>query len=258
MRVDDIQINRQRKSDGATALIAACRVEALECVHALLTSPDVDTNYNDRSGETPLWIASSRGNIQCMKVLIKYGADLNYRDNSHGTTPLFEAVRIRKTSAVHVLLTANADVNLSREGDGTTPLMMAAHNGHIGIVKWLLNAGADVALSNKQNVSSLSCAAMEGHLDILKILHQAAVKVMDSQAFTDFVNTGDSEDGWTMLHFACMGGHKDVVKYLVEEIKVDLHVQDFENKTGLDHAKEDKHDSIVRWFTGYDLIHLSL
>ncbi len=30
------------------------------------------------------------------------------------------------------------------------------------------------------------------------------------------------KDNWTPLHWACVGGSKDVVQYLVEELKMDV------------------------------------
>ena len=282
VNVSDIDINAQRESDSETPLIRACRKGNVECVRALMLSPNIDINHQDLTGatalwtackhehiaivelllnpshgigansnlpnsdgHTPLWIMASSGNMQCMEILIKYGADLDIRDNLGGSTPLFEAARNGRTEAVRTLIGVNADVNLSREEDGTTPLMMAAHNGHIDIVVLLLDSGADPVVPNKQNVNCISCAAMAGHLDILKILHKAVVEMMDSQTFADFVNTGDSEDGMTPLHLACMEGHVDVVRYLVEEMKVDVHIKDFENKSSLDHAQGTKSASII-------------
>ena len=282
MNVSDIDINAQRESNGETPLIRACRKGNVECVRALLSCPNIDINHQDLSGatalwtackyenieivelllspphgsganpnlpnsdgHTPLWIMASSGNMQCMEILIKYGADLNIRDNLGGATPLFEAVRNGRTEAVRTLIGVNADVNLALSEDSTTPLMMAAHNGHIDIVVLLLDSGADPVVTNKQNVNCISCAAMAGHLDILKILHKAVVKVMDSQTFADFVNVRDSVNGWNPLHLACMEGHADVVKYLVEEIKVDVHIKDFENKSSLDHAQGSKAFSVI-------------
>ena len=256
---------------GVTALWAACQNNNSEVVELLLDPPvgvAADVNLPKLDGCTPLWVAASRGHLKCMELLIKYGADLNEttkyivapvrksrksRNQSQDTvgTPLFVASQNGMKPAVDLLLAANADVNRPRSVDGITSLMMATHNGHSDIVDVLLKSGADPIQASTTGLNALACAAMNGHLDILKTLYDAVTKVLDSQALTDFMNDGESTGGWTPLHLACMGGHEDTVKYLVEEIKVDVHKKDLENKNALEHARQNKHQSIVSSLTEY-------
>jgi len=206
-------------------------------------------NLAKHDGCTPLWIAASRGNSQCMEPLINYGADLNKPDRSQGATPLFVACQNGKKPAVDLLLAANADVNRPRSGDGTTPLMMAAHNGHSGIVDVLLKSGADPMQANTTGLNALGCAAMQGHSEIVKLAYQHLLNVKNPQEIVDFVNAGDGVNGWTPLHLACMGGHENVIKYLINVVKVDIFKKDYENKTGLEHAWQNGHQSIVSWLS---------
>jgi len=206
-------------------------------------------NLAKHDGCTPLWIAASRGNSQCMEPLINYGADLNKPDRSQGATPLFVACQNGKKPAVDLLLAANADVNRPRSGDGTTPLMMAAHNGHSGIVDVLLKSGADPMQANTTGLNALGCAAMQGHSEIVKLAYQHLLNVKNPQEIVDFVNAGDGVNGWTPLHLACMGGHENVIKYLIERVKVDIFKKDYENKTGLEHAWQNGHQTIVSWLS---------
>eukprot|EP00484_Ammonia_sp_Unknown_P007644 CAMPEP_0197073520 /NCGR_PEP_ID=MMETSP1384-20130603/210648_1 /TAXON_ID=29189 /ORGANISM="Ammonia sp." /LENGTH=829 /DNA_ID=CAMNT_0042512357 /DNA_START=151 /DNA_END=2637 /DNA_ORIENTATION=+ len=193
-------------------------------------------NLAKHDGCTPLWIAASRGNAACMQPLINYGADLNKPDRSQGATPLFVACQNGKKEAVDLLLAANADANRPRSGDGTTPLMMAAHNGHEGIVDVLLKSGADPMQANTTGLNALGCAAMQGHAEIVRVTYQHLLNVKNPQEIVDFVNAGDGVNGWTPLHLACMGGHENVIKYLINTVKVDIFKKDYENKTGLEHA----------------------
>ena len=206
-------------------------------------------NLAKHDGCTPLWIAASRGNSQCMEPLINYGADLNKPDRSQGATPLFVACQNGKKPAVDLLLAANADVNRPRSGDGTTPLMMAAHNGHSGIVDVLLKSGADPMQANTTGLNALGCAAMQGHSEIVKLAYQHLLNVKNPQEIVDFVNAGDGVNGWTPLHLACMGGHENVIKYLINVVKVDIFKKDYENKTGLEHAWQNGHQTIVSWLS---------
>jgi len=206
-------------------------------------------NLAKHDGCTPLWIAASRGNAACMDPLINYGADLNKPDRSQGATPLFVACQNGKKPAVDLLLAANADVNRPRSGDGTTPLMMAAHNGHAGIVDVLLKSGADPMQANTTGLNALGCAAMQGHSEIVKLAYQHLMNVKNPQEIVDFVNAGDGVNGWTPLHLACMGGHENVIKFLINTVKVDIFKKDYENKTGLEHAWQNGHQTIVSWLS---------
>jgi len=206
-------------------------------------------NLAKHDGCTPLWIAASRGNAACMDPLINYGADLNKPDRSQGATPLFVACQNGKKPAVDLLLAANADVNRPRSGDGTTPLMMAAHNGHAGIVDVLLRSGADPMQANTTGLNALGCAAMQGHSEIVKLAYQHLMNVKNPQEIVDFVNAGDGVNGWTPLHLACMGGHENVIKFLINVVKVDIFKKDYENKTGLEHAWQNGHQTIVSWLS---------
>jgi len=154
-----------------------------------------------------------------------------------------------KKQAVDLLLAANADVNRPRSGDGTTPLMMAAHNGHAAIVDVLLKSGADPMQANTTGLNALGCAAMQGHSEIVKLAYQHLLNVKNPQEIVDFVNAGDGVNGWTPLHLACMGGHENVIKYLINTVKVDIFKKDYENKTGLEHAWQNGHQTIVSWLS---------
>ena len=195
------------------------RNDNVEIVKVLLNLPDGignDPNLPNSNGRSPLWIASLRGNVQCMKLLIQYGVDLNVCDDVEGTSPLFEAVKSRRQEAINMLLTANADPTISRKEDGITTLMIAVQNGDI---------------------------------DIVQQLYRACARMLHSHQSSDFGNTRDSKNGWTALHWACTKRHENMVKYLVEDINVDIHIRDFRDESARDLAKKNGHESIARWLS---------
>ena len=71
-------------------------------------------NLGKNDGCTPLWIASSRGNWQCMKHLIKYGAQLNKTDTSQVNAFCYEFLLSadQSTLTVFVLFFLLLSVNL--------------------------------------------------------------------------------------------------------------------------------------------------
>ncbi len=50
-----------------------------------------------------------------------------------------------------------------------------------------------------------------------------------------------------------MGGHENVIKYLINIVKVDIFKKDYENKTGLEHAWQKGHQTIVSWLSQLDI-----
>eukprot|EP01083_Nonionella_stella_P078803 215874_1 len=235
---------------GVTALWAACQNNHIKVVELLLKA-NANPDLGKSDGCTPCWIVANHGSVECLELLIQYGADINKPDaQSHGgATPLFVASQNGKKEAVLVLLIAGADSNPARKEDGTTPIMMAAHNGYIEIVRQLLNFGADIMQANAERFNVFGCAAMQGHCDIVKLLHQHLVDSNNVKydAIVQFVDEGDTGNGWTALHVACMAGHLDVVEYMVDTIKVDIDKRDHQDRTAQMHACQNGH-SLIRPF----------
>ena len=125
--------------------------------------------------------------------------------------------------------------------------MIASHRGHSEIVDKLLNLGADIMKANNTGLTVLGCAAMQGHYDTLRLLYDKLLTMKDAEEIDNFVNMGDTIHYWTPFHLACMGGYENVIKYLVETMKVDILKEDGEHKTGLEHAWMNGHQDVVSY-----------
>lgn len=77
----------------------------------------------NRGGLTPLLFAAREGCIDCMRVLLSHGVDIDLADPD-GTTPLILALLNRNYDAAKFLIGAGADVNLW-DIYGQTPLYVA-------------------------------------------------------------------------------------------------------------------------------------
>ncbi|MBR0234443.1 MAG: ankyrin repeat domain-containing protein [Synergistaceae bacterium] len=86
------------------------------------------------------------GSAQEVITAIKYGVDVNVKDND-GSTALIRAAREGKAENVKVLIDAGADVN-AKDKTGYTALMIAADWGRAEIINILIDAGADVKIKN--------------------------------------------------------------------------------------------------------------
>ena len=109
-------------------------------------------------------LSQENGFHECMKLIIRSGADVNFRENNRCRTALMEAAYSRDHKSVHILIDSGADVNCTTD-TGLTPLMFAAdYNEWVPgnfCIKHLLNAGAHVNKINKfgQNALQISVAS---------------------------------------------------------------------------------------------------
>lgn len=93
-----------------------------------------DVNLRDNTHK-PLTLACEAEHIDVVKTLIKAGALVNVKDGS--VTALTASCELGRTSIVDELITSGAGVNL--RGDSNTPLTFACESGPL-ILRWVENA----------------------------------------------------------------------------------------------------------------------
>jgi uncharacterized protein len=117
--------------DGFTALHLAAFLGHLDTV-ALLLDRGADPNAVARSEQIgpvqPLHSAAATRQIECARLLIAHGADVNARQ-AGGYTPLHEAAGNGDVELARLLLEAGADRE-ARKDDGQTPADVADEHGH--------------------------------------------------------------------------------------------------------------------------------
>ncbi len=107
-------------------------------IEVLLLS-NYDVNYLIR-GQTPLHFAIKDENLDMIRLLIKYKADLELKDN-YKETALNCAVRTGNIEIVKYILEQGVDVN-TQASDSSTPLAYAIQQGDIESVNVLGKYGA--------------------------------------------------------------------------------------------------------------------
>lgn len=86
---------------------------------------------------TPLCNAISKGELEFVKKIVEYGADVN--EKSNGMTPLMVAARYSQVEIVKFLLSKGANPK-TRSENGFTALKWAEASGNQEIVALLSNA----------------------------------------------------------------------------------------------------------------------
>lgn len=114
-------------------LTASFNEKRLEDVEILI-SIEADVNVKGKNNVTPLILASQKGNLDIVRVLLNSGARID-------------------------------DIMT----DGRTALLMACKNGHIEVVKLLLGRKANQFLK-RNGISPRDIAKSNGHTEIVRIL----------------------------------------------------------------------------------------
>lgn len=171
-------------------------------VKALLEENPESVNTRNEYGTTPLFLATMRGKVEIMMLLINKGADVRAK-NSNGFTALDTAVYSGNKQAVELLITNGADVN-TKSKPGTTPLLFSITRGHKEVLDILINKGASLDVTDRTGSSPLLLAVLAGKKEMVELLIGRGVDI----------NAANSR-GSTPLSVADREGYKDIVDLLL-------------------------------------------
>ncbi len=119
-----------------SALLTAASKNDIVQLRSLL--PSVNVNHADASGQTALHLAADKGSLECVQLLVQYGANVNAAD-----------------------------------ADGISVLQSAVEAGWVEIVQYLLAQGADPDQEDTDGESAKSCAMTDGTV-VMKELFMTA------------------------------------------------------------------------------------
>jgi ankyrin repeat protein len=130
-----------------TPLMAAVRFGKTESVAALLAR-NANPNIPDSIGHLPLAFAARVTNMkEIVKLLVKYGADINAK-GYYGRTALHYTAKNGDLRQASFLLENGADLNLRGDVFGFSPLFCAVNSQKPQMVEFLLAHGASVSLTD--------------------------------------------------------------------------------------------------------------
>ena len=146
---------QQRRNDGSTALLLACRRGHVTTAK-LLVDAQCDIGLCSDL-DTPLYVACFEGHAACVQVLIHACAHLDAMDD-HGECALYTACERGETACAEALIAAGCSLELATK-DGLRPLHAACYAGRAECARVLLEAKANV---HAGDMSALSWALKGG------------------------------------------------------------------------------------------------
>lgn len=230
--------------------------------------------------DTPLYKAVDKSpvNIDVIKGLVESGANVNERDEKSGNTPLHMASQRGYTDVVEYLLSKGADVDAKNKDDETPLHRVALASGKSDIIKLLLSKGADPNAADKYRNTPLAIPSERGwgpYKDaVLALLEddRTDVNLADANGITPLhlassgttvnrrypqmtrepenhvtivealvkkganINAQGGNIGNTPLHWAGLNDRADIAKVLLDRPELDMNLKNQEGKTAEDVA----------------------
>jgi ankyrin repeat protein len=139
---------------------------------------DKNEGYSGYCELTPLMIALYEKNDEAFQCLLKSGANPNAINECLSVSAIGAAAEQDALETVKLLLKYGADINGMPQGKENlllicfAPLMKAASKGHYEVVEYLLQHGADPLMRDENNKSALDYAQEGNHQKIVALLQQ--------------------------------------------------------------------------------------
>lgn len=119
--------------------------------------------------------AITTSNVGAADMLVRGGADVKHVDYQ-GVTPLMLAASMGDWDCVHLLLRSRAEVD-AIDLNGWTPLHYAAFGGNPDCCELLIEEGANRKIKNNQNRRALHIAQSKGFGDVIAVLEDKKSKL---------------------------------------------------------------------------------
>ncbi|XP_046550663.1 putative ankyrin repeat protein RF_0381 [Haliotis rubra] len=208
LRVDRVNINSTDNQHRTPVMIAASKGH--KDVFDLLVSKGADLTLND-DNDTILYAACQGGNIEIVKYVL--GQDVSYINTrgSEGFTPVLLAAFNGYWEVFHFLLLKEASLSV-RPDSGENILHVACIGGNLKIVKYVLKQNTeDINSRGTEGMTPAMRAACCGHKDVFDLL-------VKKGADLSLVDSNENN----ILHMACAGGNKELIKYVIAKDIVDI------------------------------------
>ncbi|KII69471.1 Ankyrin repeat domain-containing protein 17 [Thelohanellus kitauei] len=173
--------------------VKLCRIDVVKA----LAKFGAEVDCRDKSGQTPLMLASKIGRHTMVKTLIESGANVNESCSFKGYSALCYAALHSKTDCAKLLLSAGANKNHAGH-DRMTPLCLAVSSGSIEMVKLLLDKKAE-ADRTSQGPLPIMCSTNPNKEIVSLLLTHGADPQAEYKGVSFFANVCNQSDIETLI-----------------------------------------------------------
>lgn len=117
-------------------------------VRKVLNQRPLALEIPNKSGQTPLGIATVKNDINLVNVLLAYGADVDSIEVGSWRTPLMTASYKGHSELVEILREKGSSWEI-KDRSGLTALHYAVDNSHLEVVQKAIEEGADIKAKDK-------------------------------------------------------------------------------------------------------------
>ncbi|XP_034956854.2 ankycorbin isoform X2 [Zootoca vivipara] len=198
-------------NEGKTAFHLAASKGQAECLRIMMTH-GVDVTAQDGTGHTALHLAAKNSHPDCVKRLLQSKCPQESTDSS-GKTALHYAAACGCLQAAQLLCEHKCPINV-KDVDGNIPLLLAVQNGHTEVTKYLLEHGADINSRDKNGRTALMLVCEAGNLSIAEVLVRKGADINLVDAL-----------GHNALHYAVVSDNTGIQNLLQLKIVQDADVK---------------------------------
>ena len=151
----------------------ACRRGDVNALSAVIERGE-DVNEGHEDNYTSLMHASrlsSEGHLECMRILINYGANNVNARNDNQSTALHFAAESYNIDAINLLLDNGAELD-PVNNNNDTPLMLTCYDNFTIITRILIERGANLTIPDYHGNTCLHYAIENLNIDMIKLLFE--------------------------------------------------------------------------------------
>ncbi|XP_055999998.1 uncharacterized protein LOC130048032 [Ostrea edulis] len=239
---------KHKSNDGWNILHAACVYANLEMSHYIIhTYPDLLHSVNNIGWNAALHAARG-GNVKILKLLADDEVDVNYKANN-GWNILNAACVYANLEMSRYIIQAYPDLLHSVDNDGWNAALHAARGGNVKILQLLADNEVDVKHKSNGGWNILHAACFHANLEMSHYiihtypdllhsvdnigwnaaLHAARggnVKILQLLADNEVDVKHKNNDGWNLLHAACVYANLEMSLYIIQAYPDLLHSVD--------------------------------
>lgn len=155
--------------------------------------------------QTPLHLAAGNGQLNCCKLLLELGANIDATDDL-GQKPIHVAAQNNFSEVAKLFLEQHPSLVMATSKDGNTCAHIAAMQGSVRVIEELMKFDRTgvINVRNKLTESTpLQLAAEGGHAEVVKALVRAGASCTD-----------ENKTGFTAVHLAAKNGHGPVLEVM--------------------------------------------